>query len=162
MAARRALAVLPSSLRGLSSVAFHPAELQGVYNFGADSKANVIRAGEIGEVSGVPDEHLHRKVLIYSPARVASQQGVGKTGVWKISFESTQKWENPLMGWTSTGDPYHAVGEAALYFDTKEAAMEFASKYGWEYTIREPKQVIQRTKAYADNFKWRGPAEEEG
>lgn len=39
------------------------------------------------------------------------------------------------MGWTSTGDPYHAVGEAALYFDTKEAAMEFASKYGWEYTV---------------------------
>jgi NADH dehydrogenase (ubiquinone) Fe-S protein 4 len=44
------------------------------------------------------------------------------------------------MGWTSTGDPYHAVGEAALIFDTKEAAAEFANKYGWEYTVG-PKYV---------------------
>ncbi|KAL2610058.1 hypothetical protein R1flu_028631 [Riccia fluitans] len=160
MAARRGLTLLPSSLRGMSSVAFHPAELQGVYNFGSYSRPNVIQPGEIGEVSGVPDEHLHRKVVIYSPSRVASQQGVGKTGIWKISFESTQKWENPLMGWTSTGDPYHAVGEAALSFDTKDAAIEFAKKYGWQYAIREPKQMIQRTKAYADNFKWRGPEDE--
>ncbi|CAM6086108.1 unnamed protein product [Calypogeia fissa] len=161
MAARRALSILPSALRlrGLTSVAFQPAELQGVYNFGATS--GTIQPGEIGEVSGVPDAHLNRKVVIYSPARVASQQGAGNTGQWKISFESTQKWENPLMGWTSTGDPYSSVGEASLFFDTKEAAMDFAGKYGWEFTVREPHQKALRMKAYADNFKWKGPVAEE-
>ena len=39
------------------------------------------------------------------------------------------------MGWTSTGDPYHSVGEAALKFDSKETAVEFAEKYGWQYTV---------------------------
>jgi hypothetical protein len=32
------------------------------------------------------------QVLIYSPARTASQQGSGKVGRWKINFLSTQKY----------------------------------------------------------------------
>lgn len=39
------------------------------------------------------------------------------------------------MGWTSTGDPYANVGDAALCFDSKEAAMAFAEKHGWEYVV---------------------------
>lgn len=39
------------------------------------------------------------------------------------------------MGWTSTGDPYANVGDAALSFDSKEAAVEFAKRHGWEYTV---------------------------
>ncbi|MQM09677.1 hypothetical protein Taro_042549 [Colocasia esculenta] len=86
-------------------------------------------------------------VIIYSPARTASQQGSGKVGRWKINFMSTQKWENPLMGWTSTGDPYANVGDAALSYDSAEAAAAFAENHGWDYV----------PKAYADNFKWKGP-----
>ncbi|KAK4260191.1 hypothetical protein QN277_003337 [Acacia crassicarpa] len=96
-----------------------------------------IRPGEIGMVSGIPEEHLRRRVVIYSPARTASQQGSGKVGKWKINFLSTQKWENPLMGWTSTGDPYANVGDAALSFDSAEAAKAFAEKHGWDYVILE-------------------------
>ena len=39
------------------------------------------------------------------------------------------------MGWTSTGDPYANVGDAALSFDCEEAAKAFAEKHGWEYTV---------------------------
>lgn len=39
------------------------------------------------------------------------------------------------MGWTSTGDPYANVGDAGLSFDSKEAAVEFAQRHGWEYTV---------------------------
>ncbi|XP_065029282.1 NADH dehydrogenase [ubiquinone] iron-sulfur protein 4, mitochondrial isoform X2 [Musa acuminata AAA Group] len=92
-----------------------------------------LRPGEIGIVSGVPREHLRRRVIIYSPARTATQQGSGKVGKWKINFVSTQKWENPLMGWTSTGDPYANVGDAGLAFDSEEGAKAFAEKYGWDY-----------------------------
>ncbi|KAI4324827.1 hypothetical protein MLD38_030279 [Melastoma candidum] len=115
------------------------------------------KPSEIGLVSGIPQEHLRRRVLIYSPARTASQQGSGKVGRWKINFLSTHKWENPLMGWTSTGDPYANVGDSALSFDSEEAAKEFAERHGWEYAVKKPHSPLLKVKAYADNFKWKGP-----
>uniref|UniRef100_A0A7N0TEY0 NADH dehydrogenase [ubiquinone] iron-sulfur protein 4, mitochondrial n=1 Tax=Kalanchoe fedtschenkoi TaxID=63787 RepID=A0A7N0TEY0_KALFE len=97
------------------------------------------------------------RVLIYSPARSATQQGSGKLGKWKINFLSTQKWENPLMGWTSTGDPYAHVGDSALSFDSEEAAKSFAERHGWDYVVKKRQTPILKVKAYADNFKWKGP-----
>ncbi|KAI6699377.1 hypothetical protein NL676_013701 [Syzygium grande] len=126
--------------------------------FSADVDALVeIKPGEIGMVSGIPEEHLRRRVVIYSPARTATQQGSGKVGRWKINFVSTQKWENPLMGWTSTGDPYANVGDAGLGFDSEEAARSFAERHGWEYVVKKPHTPLLKPKAYADNFKWKGP-----
>ncbi|XP_078155188.1 NADH-ubiquinone oxidoreductase-like protein [Carex rostrata] len=116
-----------------------------------------IKPGEVGIVSGIPKEHLTRKVMIYSPARTATQQGSGKVGKWKINFLSTQKWENPLMGWTSTGDPYANVGDAALCFQSAEAAKAFAEKHGWQYVVRKHHTPLLKPKSYADNFKWKGP-----
>ncbi|KAJ4964454.1 hypothetical protein NE237_024393 [Protea cynaroides] len=120
-----------------------------------------VKPAEIGMVSGIPEEHLRRRVLIYSPARTATQQGSGKVGKWKINFLSTQKWENPLMGWTSTGDPYANVGDAGLSFDSEESAKAFAERHGWEYTVKEHHTPILKVKSYADNFKWKGPPKTE-
>ena len=108
-----------------------------VRGFASDALSTTeIKSGEVGIVSGIPEQHLRRRVIIYSPGRTATQQGSGKLGKWKINFfVSTQKWENPLMGWTSTGDPYENVGEAGLYFKRKEAAQSFAEKHGWEYVF---------------------------
>ncbi|KAL5777587.1 hypothetical protein ACOSP7_010513 [Xanthoceras sorbifolium] len=117
-----------------------------------------VNPGEVGMLSGIPEQHRRRRVIIYSPARTASQQGSGKVGKWKINFLSTQKWENPLMGWTSTGDPYANVGEAGLSFDSEAAAKAFAEKYGWEYTVKKRHTPLLKPKSYADNFKWKGPA----
>ncbi|KAK9756457.1 hypothetical protein RND81_01G099100 [Saponaria officinalis] len=131
-------------------------------SFSSDSDALVeARPGEIGMVSGIPEEHLNRRVVIYSPARSASQQGAGKVGRWKINFLSTQKWENPLMGWTSTGDPYANVGEAGLTFESEEAAKAFAKKHGWQYVVKKPHTPLLKPKSYADNFKWKGPPMQE-
>ncbi|GAY33897.1 hypothetical protein CUMW_008630 [Citrus unshiu] len=58
--------------------------------FSADALVEV-KPGEIGMVSGIPEEHLRRRVVIYTPARTATQQGSGKIGRWKINFMSTQK-----------------------------------------------------------------------
>nr|GLL19359.1 NADH dehydrogenase [ubiquinone] iron-sulfur protein 4, mitochondrial-like [Ipomoea trifida] len=132
-------------------------------SFSASSDSLVeIQRGEIGMVSGIPQEHLRRKVVIFSPARTASQQGSGKVGRWKINFLSTQKWENPLMGWTSTGDAYANVGDAALSFDSEDAAKAFAERHGWEYSVKKHQTPLLKIKAYADNFKWRGPPKMEG
>ncbi|CAM8912337.1 unnamed protein product [Rhodiola kirilowii] len=129
--------------------------------FSTDALVEKLQPGEIGMVSGIPEEHLRRKVIIYSPARSATQQGSGKLGKWKINFLSTQKWENPLMGWTSTGDPYANVGDSALSFDSEEAAKEFAEKHGWNYVVKKRQTPILKVKAYADNFKWKGPPKPE-
>ncbi|PSC73174.1 NADH dehydrogenase [ubiquinone] iron-sulfur mitochondrial [Micractinium conductrix] len=115
---------------------------------------------EIQIVSGLPPLQQGRKVTIYSPARTAGQQGVSQTAAgggpaWKIQHENKGKWINPLMGWTSTADPLENVGRQ-LYFSSKEEAVTYAEKNGWEYEIEEyhnankarPKRYI----GYGDNF----------
>ncbi|KAK9946384.1 hypothetical protein M0R45_011852 [Rubus argutus] len=153
---------MASSLRhGLTKARSHI--LSRTRWFSSQSDALVeAKIPEVGIISGIPEQHLRRRVVIYSPARTASQQGSGKVGKWKINFLSTQKWENPLMGWTSTGDPYANVGDAGLSFESEEAAKEFAEKHGWEYTVRKRHTPLLRVKSYADNFKWKGlPKSEE-
>jgi hypothetical protein len=39
------------------------------------------------------------------------------------------------MGWTSTGDPYANLGDHTLVFDTKEAAIDFVQRHGWQFTV---------------------------
>ena len=69
---------------------------------------------------------------------------------------SPQKWENPLMGWTSIGDLYANVGDAILSFDSEEAAEVFAEKHGWDYMVKKRHTPLLKPKAYADYFKWKG------
>ncbi|KAL3813697.1 hypothetical protein ACJIZ3_014965 [Penstemon smallii] len=130
-------------------------------SFSTEDSLAQIKSTEVALVSGIPEEHLRRRVLIYSPARTASQQGSGKVGRWKIDFLSTQKWENPLMGWTSTGDPYANVGDAGLSFDSQEAAIAFAERHGWQYSVKKHHTPILKVKSYSDNFKWKGPPKTE-
>ncbi|CAL1395811.1 unnamed protein product [Linum trigynum] len=126
--------------------------------FASDSGALVEVPGEAAIVAQIPEQQRRRRVVIYSPARAATQQGSGKVGRWFINFLSVHKWENPLMGWTSTADPYANVGDAGLSFDSAEAAIAFAEKHGWEYSVKKFHAPILKPKSYADNFKWKGPA----
>lgn len=117
---------------------------------------------EIGLCAGVPLETFKRKARIYSPARTAGQQGLGNTFAnnkgrpWRIVFDTQEKWINPMMGWTSTSDPLENVGRASLLFHTKEEAIMFCQKHGWEAQVVEPEQrrtVRQkRFNGYGDNF----------
>uniref|UniRef100_A0A1D1XFJ9 NADH dehydrogenase [ubiquinone] iron-sulfur protein 4, mitochondrial n=1 Tax=Anthurium amnicola TaxID=1678845 RepID=A0A1D1XFJ9_9ARAE len=165
---RRALSLRIEMAAPLQRQAFSPPQLLRLFSSTVSRSRSlstgaleVLKPGEIGIVSGVPQEHLRRKVIIYSPARTATQQGSGKVGRWKINFMSTQKWENPLMGWTSTGDPYANVGDAALSFDSAEAAAAFSEKHGWDYVVKKQHTPLLKPKAYADNFKWKGPPKSE-
>ncbi|KAM0063617.1 putative NADH dehydrogenase ubiquinone Fe-S protein 4 [Helianthus debilis subsp. tardiflorus] len=69
---------------------------------------------------------------------------------------STQKWENPLMGWTSTGDPYTNVGDSALSFKSEADAKAFEERHGWNYTVKKHQTPLMKARAYVDNFKWKG------
>jgi NADH dehydrogenase (ubiquinone) Fe-S protein 4 len=119
--------------------------------------------GEIGLCAGAPPETFKRPARIYVSSRSSSQQGFGKTlhdsshgPQWKIAFDTTGKWENQLMGWTSTADPLENIGRATLFFYTKEEAMAFCNKNGWEYTVDMPNERkttrSKRYNTYGDNF----------
>ena len=113
-----------------------------------------------------PVRVLHSQVVIYSPARAACQQGKALLGNWKIHPGEQQKWENPLMGWTSTGDALSHQFNSVVNFESKEAAVAFCEKYGWEYDISEPQKmnpkgastipgagkIGTKPKSYGDNF----------
>jgi len=88
-------------------------------------------------------------VRIFKPAKTAMQSGWGNTREWVIESEPMRKEIDPLMGWTSSRD---TMGQVKLYFASKEEAIAYAEKQGWQYTIDEPKSRAVRPKAYADNF----------
>merc|ERR1719362_2329701 len=68
--------------------------------------------------AGMPDaERKERQVRIFKPAKNPMQSGTAGIKRWKIEFDNQQRWENNLMGWTSTADP---LSNMVLDFATKE------------------------------------------
>ena len=105
----------------------------------------------VKELNGLPPNHVSRYAIIFKPARCAMQSGTKGTHNWRIEFETQQRWENPVMGWASSGDP---LSNMVLDFSSKEAAMNFAMENGWKYKVKEPAVVLPRKKTYAENFSW--------
>jgi len=107
---------------------------------------------DITSISGVPEEHIKTRVArICIPARTAMQSGTYGTRRWKIEFDVRERWENPLMGWSSTGDP---LSNTEVFFSSKDDAVAFCEKNGWEFFIEEPKEVKRIKKSYGANFSW--------
>lgn len=68
-----------------------------------NSQVTVEASEDVGLVSGIPEEHIYtRRARIFKPAKNSMQSGTNNTHQWCIEFESRERWENPLMGWTST------------------------------------------------------------
>jgi len=89
---------------------------------------------------------------IYRPARTAMSSGTAKTKSWVLEYAPANSREvDPLMGWTSSNDMQSQV---KLNFDSKEAAIEYATDNGIEYVVQEPKtrKVNLRPGGYGDNF----------
>ncbi|XP_019868695.1 NADH dehydrogenase [ubiquinone] iron-sulfur protein 4, mitochondrial isoform X2 [Aethina tumida] len=108
---------------------------------------------DVSLISGVPEEHIKgRKVRIYEPPKNAMQSGTNNIGHWEMDFDNRERWENPLMGWSSTGDP---LSNMKIQFSTKEEAIEFCSKNGWEYFVQESSHEKEfKPKSYGINFSW--------
>jgi hypothetical protein len=89
---------------------------------------------------------------IYQPARNSMQSGQGKTKVWVLEHASVARREiDPLMGWTGSDDTQSQV---KLTFESKEAAIAYASSKGIAYQVVEPnkRSHILRSGGYGDNF----------
>ncbi len=92
------------------------------------------------------------KVRIYRPAKTAMQSGQANTRKWRLEHEPQEATRaDRLMGWIGSGD---TRGQLRMDFDTKEEAIAFAEKKGYEYTVDEPHRRRVKPKSYADNFRW--------
>lgn len=67
---------------------------------------------------------------------------------WDI-LSKGHRWENPLMGWQSSADVMQQHG---MNFKSREDAIAFAEKQGYEYFVQEPNERKRVPKAYANNF----------
>ncbi|CAN0156771.1 unnamed protein product [Discosporangium mesarthrocarpum] len=106
---------------------------------------------EVLALDPLPPAHQGRKVVIYQKSRAATTSGTGGLTAWNLEFKNRERWSNPLMGWTSTGDP---LSNLSMQFDTPEQAVRFCEKRGWKYEVKPPlkrEQVLGDFK-YADNF----------
>lgn len=108
---------------------------------------------DISPITGVPEEHVKtRRVRIYQPAKNAMQSGTSNIQHWEMEFDTRQRWENPLMGWTSTGDP---LSNMKIQFVSPDEAIEHCEKNGWIWYIDQPKtEKDYRPKNYGVNFHW--------
>ena len=89
---------------------------------------------------------------IYKPSKTATQSGDWNSHAWRMDWDILSKghrWENPLIGWQSSADFMQGTH---LTFDSKEDAIRFANKQGYEYFVQEPNERKFVPKAYANNF----------
>ncbi len=90
-------------------------------------------------------------VRIYKPSRSVMQSGFAKTDDWVLEYEavSPRKIE-PLMGWTSSQD---TLNQVKLNFDSKDDAIAFAQKNGWDFDLIKENLRKIKPKNYSDAFK---------
>jgi hypothetical protein len=89
-------------------------------------------------------------VSIYRPTGSAVQSGRANTKRWVLEFEPTSPPElEPLMGWVASTDTQKQV---RLVFPSRESALAFADRHGWDYTVHEPRERTVRPKSYAEQF----------
>ncbi len=92
------------------------------------------------------------RARIYRPARNAMQSGMARTKQWILDFAPAESKQNdPLMGWTGSGD---TQAQVRLRFDTQAEAEAYAKAKGIDYVVREPKDRAAniRPGGYGENF----------
>ena len=92
------------------------------------------------------------RARIYQPARNAMTSGTAKTRHWVLDYAPASAREvDPLMGWTSSSD---TQAQVRLRFETKDAALEYASEHGIDAVVQEPHKRKHniRPGGYGDNF----------
>ena len=82
--------------------------------------------------------------------RRTTQSGKAKDGKWTLEFERVEPMRpDPLTGWNGSGDTKTQV---RLSFDTKEEAVAYATKKGFDIHLVPAPPVALKLQAYADNF----------
>ena len=92
------------------------------------------------------------RARIYRPARNAMQSGMARTKSWILDFAPSEaRAQDPLMGWTGSGDTQSQV---RLRFATQAEAEAYARANGIDYVVQAPKERAAniRAQGYGENF----------
>ncbi len=91
------------------------------------------------------------QVRIFKPSKSAMQSGRANTNKWVLEYETiSQRKPNNIMGWTESGD---TLNQVKIKFNSKDSAVRFSEKRGWDYIISPPHERKIIPKNYSDNFK---------
>jgi hypothetical protein len=83
--------------------------------------------------------------------RKTTQSGKAKAGSWLLEFERVSPMRaDPLTGWSGSGDTSTQV---RLTFDSKEEAIAYAARKGFDAHLVPAAPVSLKLQAYADNFR---------
>ena len=109
---------------------------------------------EIATLTGMPKEHQNRTVVIAPRPLKTLQSGDGQSYQWQLTWKHTNRWNNPLMGWSSSADP---MAQVKLNFDSEEDAIAYAKRNGWKYEARQRhaqanENIEVGTMTYSHNF----------
>ena len=88
---------------------------------------------------------------IIEDQRRTTQSGKARDGRWTLEFEREQALRpDPLTGWAGSGDTRTQV---RLSFDSKDEAVAYATRKGFDIHIVPAAPVALKLQAYADNFR---------
>jgi NADH dehydrogenase (ubiquinone) Fe-S protein 4 len=60
------------------------------------------------------------------------QSGTFGLRKWKLDFSNINRWENQLIGWSSSGDP---LSSQSLEFSSKEEAIIYCQRNGKSFCL---------------------------
>ncbi|XP_015121465.1 NADH dehydrogenase [ubiquinone] iron-sulfur protein 4, mitochondrial isoform X2 [Diachasma alloeum] len=106
------------------------------------------------DVVNISPEEIERQRTtrgLIEPAKNAMQSGTNNINFWQIDFDTRERWENHLMGWSSTGDP---LSNLKCEFQTKEEAIEHCEKMRWKWFVQKPNYSAPKPRSYGANFAW--------
>ena len=88
---------------------------------------------------------------IFQRPKNAMQSGKALTDQWILDFVPAEaKKPDPLMGWPGSGGTREQL---QLRFESKEAALAYAERYGIDAVVHETPPKRLKLQAYADNFR---------
>ena len=88
---------------------------------------------------------------IIEEQRRTTQSGRARDGRWTLEFERVEALRpDPLTGWAGSGDTSTQV---RLSFDTKEEALAYAARKGFDVHLVPASPGALKLQAYADNFR---------
>ena len=88
---------------------------------------------------------------IVEEQRKTTQSGKAQDGCWTLEFERQQPQRpDPLTGWNGSGD---TATQVRLRFKSKEEAMAYARRKGFDIHLVTSPPVSLKIQAYADNFR---------
>ena len=88
---------------------------------------------------------------IIEQQRGTTQSGKAKAGSWTLEMERQQPLRaDPLTGWAGSSD---TDTQLRLTFASKDEALAYAAKKGFEVHLVPAPPVSLKIQTYADNFK---------